>query len=192
MLEVSAFSQRSTLHWKEYSFAANTDYSLRQIEQQWALYAQSDDAASVFYRSVHIDLEKTPWLSWRWRVEQALSGLDERSRAGDDYAARVYVVHKRGFFDKGMAINYVWSSSNTRGDSWDNAFAADSSKMLALQDARTPLAQWQGERRNVREDFQRLFGQDVRAVQVVAVMTDTDNSGKSAQAHYGGLVFSAD
>lgn len=192
VVQISAFSQLSTLHWKEHSFARNTRYRLRQIGSQWALSAESEAAASVFYRSVEIDLEKTPWLSWRWRVEQALSGLDERSKAGDDYAARVYVVHKRGVFDKGVAINYVWSSDNLRGSAWPNAFAAASSKMLALRDARTALAQWQSERRNVRKDFQRLFDRDIRTVQVVAVMTDTDNSGKSAHAHYGELAFSGD
>lgn len=191
-LPISAFADRSTEPWKNHSFGRVTDYRLVSLDGEWALQATSDGAASAFYRSVKVDLTKTPYLSWRWRIEQRLGGLDEMSRNGDDYAARVYVVHKRGFFDKGIAVNYVWSGSNVRGSRWPNAYAMDSSYMLALQDSQTPLRQWQLERRNVREDFKTLMGMDIRSVHVVVLMTDTDNSGQSAQAHYGDLVFSSE
>ena len=190
-LPISAFAEQSTKNWKQHKFGSETDYGLVQLEGSWVLRANSQSAASAFYRSVKIDLEKTPILSWSWRVEQPLRGLRETSKSGDDYAARVYVVYKRGFFDKGTAINYVWSGSHEKGSSWPNAYAMKSSFMLALQDDETPLAQWQHERRNVREDFQALLGKDVRTVQLVVLMTDTDNSGGLARAHYGDLIFSS-
>jgi len=180
-LPISAFADQSIANWKQHSFGNGTDYQLVELDDRWALQAHSQGAASAFYRSVEIDLEKTPILSWSWRVEQPLVDLDEMQKSGDDYAARVYVVHKNGFFDKGVAVNYVWSGSHETGSR---------SYMLALQDAATPLAEWQTQRRDVRKDFQELLGMDVRTVQVVVLMTDTDNSGQSARAHYGDLVFS--
>ena len=192
VLPISAFAERSTEEWKQHNFGSGTDYGLVQLDGSWALQAHSRGAASAFYRSVEIDLEKTPVLNWSWRVEQPLSGLKEMSKSGDDYAARVYVVYKRGFFDKGIAVNYVWSGSHAKGSRWPNAYAMSSSYMLALQDDKTPLSLWQYERRNVREDFQALLGMDIRTVQVVVLMTDTDNSGHTARAHYGDLTFSRD
>lgn len=192
VLPISAFDEQSTEGWEQHNFGRGTDYGLVQLDGRWVLNAYSQDAASAFYRSVEIDLEKTPILNWSWRVEQPLSGLQEMSKSGDDYAVRVYVVHKRGFFDKGTAVNYVWSGSHAKGRRWPNAYAMRSSYMLALQDDKTPLAQWQHERRNVREDFQALLGLDIRTVQVVVLMTDTDNSGHTARAHYGDLSFSSE
>lgn len=192
VLPISAFAKKSTDKWKQHSFGNGTDYGLVQLDGSWVLHAHSQGAASAFYRSVEIDLVKTPILSWSWRVDQPLSGLQEMSKSGDDYAARVYVVHKRGFFDKGIAVNYVWSGSHVKGSRWPNAYAMSSSFMLALQDEKTPLVQWQHERRNVREDFQALLGMDIQTVQVVVLMTDTDNSGHTARAHYGDLTFSSE
>lgn len=192
VLPISAFAAQSTEKWKQHSFGIGTEYGLVQLDGKWVLHAYSQGAASAFYRSVEIDLEKTPVLNWSWRVEQPLSGLQEMSKSGDDYAARVYVVHKRGFFDKGFAVNYVWSGSHAKGSRWPNAYAMSSSHMLALQDEKTPLAQWQHERRNVREDFQTLLSMDIRTVQVLVLMTDTDNSDRTARAHYGDLTFSSE
>jgi len=48
------------------------------------------------------------------------------------------------------------------------------------------------ERRNVREDWRRAFGQDIEAIDAVAIMTDTDNSGQKARAWYGQPWFSSD
>lgn len=182
------FSERSIEGWRRHHFKGRTDYRLTELDGEWVLSARSDAGASAFYRKVDIDLQQTPILHWRWRVERRLQGLEEMSRPGDDYAARVYVVYKRGFFDRGMALNYVWSGRYPVGESWPNAYA-DESVMLALQSAQTPLGQWRDERRDVREDFRRLLGVEVRRVQLVALMSDTDNSGQSARAHYGDLRF---
>ncbi len=190
-LPISTFSEQSLVKWKHHSFSKNTDYGLVLLDNNWVLRAKSEDSASALIRSVNIDLEKTPILQWSWRVDKPLSGLDEKNKVGDDYAARVYVVHKKGFFDRGVAINYVWSGSNSKGSSWPNAYAMKSSYMLALQDSLTPLSQWQYESRNVREDFKSLLGLEVNTVQVVVLMTDTDNSGLDAEVYYGDLSFNA-
>ena len=43
--------------------------------------------------------------------------------------------------------------------------------------------------RNVLEDFRQAFGTDPPLITGVAIMTDTDNTGESATAYYGDLVF---
>ena len=46
---------------------------------------------SLWARPQPIDLAQTPYLCWRWRVSHALKSADI-GKAGDDYAARVYVA----------------------------------------------------------------------------------------------------
>jgi len=64
--------------------------------------------------------------------------------------------------------------------------------MLAQRDASDPQGTWFNERRNVVRDFKRLHGKDIRRIDGVAIMTDSDNSGLSARALYGDIFFSKD
>jgi hypothetical protein len=41
------------------------------------------------------------------------------------------------------------------------------------------------EKRNVLEDYRRVFGLDPPKAGAIAIMTDTDNTGEEAVAYYG-------
>lgn len=139
-----------------------------------------------------MDIEKTPILNWTWRVEGTLGAIDERTRAGDDYAARLYVVRSHPvFFWMTRAVNYVWSNLRPRGEAWPNAHS-DAVRMVAVRSGDSEADQWVTERRNVRADFLKLFGKDVRYIDAVAVMTDTDDAGGAAVAYYGDIRFTSE
>ena len=125
------------------------------------LEAESDGAASSFYLEREIDLAARPVLEWRWRVEAPLAVADERVRAGDDFAARVYVVAPgEGLFALPIAISYVWSGSAPVGADWPNPFTSKV-RMVAVESGPAHAGEWRRYRRNVREDFRRLFGREV-------------------------------
>ncbi|MES9927398.1 MAG: DUF3047 domain-containing protein, partial [Candidatus Thiodiazotropha sp. 6PDIVS] len=48
------------------------------------------------------------------------------------------------------------------------------------------------ERRDIKQDFKTFFGEDVTEIDVVAIMTDTDNTDSTATAWYGDIYFSSD
>ena len=73
------------------------------------------------FKKKRIDLHQTPYLNWRWRVDKPLHALDEKTKSGDDYGARIYVVIDGGlFFWNTKAINYVWASASPAGNSGDS------------------------------------------------------------------------
>jgi hypothetical protein len=45
------------------------------------------------------------------------------------------------------------------------------------------------EERNIYEDYKKAFGQEPPMISGVAIMTDTDNTGESAIAYYGDILF---
>lgn len=53
------------------------------------------------------------------------------------------------------------------------------------------LERWVGEKRDIRADFQSLFGEEIDRIGAVALMTDTNNSGQSVTAWYGDHCFTA-
>lgn len=189
---VGDFSSGSLAGWERKSFEGETRYELVSGQGRRALRADSHDAASGMYREIRVDLHETPYLHWSWKVEETLGGIDERSRRGDDYPARVYIVFSGGFFFwRTRALNYVWSSNQPRGASWPNAYT-DNARMIAVRSGPDETGRWVSERRNVRADYRRMFGEDVRFADAVAIMTDTDNTGKAATAYYGDIYFAAD
>ncbi len=188
VVHVANFSSSDLSGWQSRVFSGETDYQLKD----GALCASSEGTASGRYRELRLNLQHTPWLNWRWRVDSGIEPeRQEQTKKGDDYPARVYVVFSAGIqFWKTRALNYVWSSSQPVGSNWPNAFTGNA-RMIAVQSGSNNSGRWQQERRNVAEDYYRLFGEAPPRVSAVAIMTDTDNSGAKASACYGDIWFSS-
>ena len=187
ILELPDISQ-----WEENSFSGNTEYKVVTNENGQALRAVSNNSASGLARKISIDLNKTPYLHWEWRVENVLHDIDETAKEGDDYAARVYVVISGGFlFWKTRALNYVWSSNQPINTAWLNAYTSNAT-LIAQQSGGKKVGEWVSEKRNVLVDIKQHLGLDNTSIDAVAIMTDTDNSGQSATAYYRNIHFSSE
>jgi len=184
------FSSGSLDGWQQKRFAGETRYTLVGDEGVTVLAAVSDGSASALGRRIRIDLQQTPWVTWRWKIGNRLDALDERNKAGDDYAARVYLVVDGGVLKwRTRTVTYVWSSANPAGSHWRNAHNPRNAAIIAVRGQGDEPGVWQSERRNAYEDFKAMFGREVRYIDAVVVMTDTDNSGQNARAWYGDVVF---
>ncbi len=188
---VAEFSKQERAGWDEKEFEGKTRYKIVSMDGKYVLAAQSTGAASGLFKEVSIDLKKTPFLNWTWKVDSVLSGIDEKTKEGDDYVARVYVVSSGGLFVwNTKALNYVWSSNQPVGDSWPNAYTSNA-HMISVESGPAGEGQWKAYKRNVLQDFKRFHDADISEIDVVAIMTDTDNSGLSAKAYYGDIYFSS-
>jgi hypothetical protein len=192
-LMLGEFSRNRLDGWERKDFKGETRYRLQTVDGVVVLQAESHASGSGLFKEQRIDLEQTPFLNWSWRIADRLSGLNEQSKPGDDYAARIYVVVKGGLaFWQTKAINYVWAGNTVKDTVWPNAFGGEHAMMMALRGPEAALNVWYTEKRNVRADLQKLFGEDLNAIDAVALMTDTDNSGGHVLAYYGDIWFSKD
>jgi len=190
---IGMFVPGALADWEHKSFKGKTQYRLVGHGATRALEATCDGTASAIARRISVDLSKTPILRWQWRVDHVYAGLDGTTKGGDDYAARVYVIHDGGLMAwRTRAINYVWANSQPRGHHWPNAFT-DKAMMVAVQ-AGPPAdaTHWVSESRNVHEDFKRYNGLDLYNVDGVALMTDCDNSGQKGRAYYRDIRFTSE
>lgn len=187
---ISRFAEKDLSGWQAKEFDGWTEYLIVEDEAQGAvLKATSAGAASGLIKEQQIDLTATPYLKWSWKVESLPEVEDEKTKAGDDYGARVYVIFQTGpFFWNTRALNYVWNSTYPVGEAWPNAFT-DKAWVLALRSDGPEVGLWVQETRNVKEDIRRCFGLDIDTLQGIAIMTDADNSGGKAAAYYGDLFF---
>ena len=168
--------------WQSIIFKGHTDYQL----EDGCVRATSSEAASGLIQEVNQPLATSPILTWRWKADVPIkprNNAPEKNKAGDDFVARAYVIQE-GFFPwQTKAINYVWSREHAVGSHWPNPFTSNA-MMVVVQYGDSGLGEWHTFHRDVRADFKTYFDVDAHTADAVAVMTDTDNTGGTAQACY--------
>ena len=169
-----------------------TTYTFGSNENGNYLKAEAEGKASGLGKEVKINLIKTPFINITWKVEKDLSGIVENSKKGHDYAARVFVVKKSGVTPlSNKAINYVFSSNNSVGENWPSPYTKKSIDYV-LSTTNEHQNEWVTVKANVREHFKNLHDLDVKELNGVAIMTDTDNSKLKAISYYQNIYFSSD
>ncbi len=171
---------------------AQTDYSIGSNENGNFLKAEANNAASGLGKQIKIDLNKTPYLNIKWKVEKDLKGIDESTKKGHDYAARVFVVKKTGATPlSNRAMNYVFSS-NEDVDVFHPSPYTKKSIDYVLATTKEHLNEWVTVKVNVKDHFKKFHNLDLDEINGVAIMADTDNSKLSSVAYYQNIYFSAE
>ena len=175
-----------------------------------AIESQANRSMALLGRKVDVDLTITPVLCWRWRVEDVLKKADMTRRQGDDYAARVYIAftlprEALSFTDKAAlsiartfwgdrvpdaALNYVWDNRHPIDTRMSNAYT-DRAQMIVRRTGQADVGRWVTERIDVRADVIRAFGSEKARPMLVAVASDTDNTGEKVRAGFADLHFVA-
>jgi hypothetical protein len=186
----------------------HTRYTVVRDGPGFVLRAESDASASGLYRPLDLDPRVHRVLSWRWKVEGVLARSDPRRKAGDDYAARVYVAFRYdpagvgaweraryrafrllyGRYPPGFALNYVWESRLPVGTVLDNAYSARA-KIVVVQSGAALAGTWVSETRDIYADYRRIVGGggEPPRIEGIALMTDTDDTGERAVAYYDAI-----
>ena len=184
-----------------------TKYELRRESDRTVLRAESECGASGRVISLlDVDLAHTPVLQWEWRIAKGLNIPNERTKPGDDFAARIIVMFQydarqaslveraehavaetlRGETLPGRSIAYVWSSRQPRGAAWRNPYRSPT--ILISRGAGTESV-WRSESADVRADYEKHWEAEAPPLAGVAVLTDADNTCGSAVAEYADFRF---
>lgn len=188
--EPIVFEAGAIAEWPRRNFDGEVTYRLAEIGGRSAVEAIAEDGATALYHEVEVDLARTPVLEWSWRIDDLPSGeAGERTKAGDDYAARIYIV-REGLFGKlsARALNYVWSRALPPGTEWPNAYT-QRNRMIAVASGAERAGQWVTHRRDVRADWHAAFGEAPGHIHGICIMTDSDNTDSRARALYGRIRF---
>jgi len=216
VIEVGKFSAATVgdklpSDWKPLAFKKiekQTSYTLVKDEGKVVIKAVAKASASGLIQEIKINPKEYPIVQWRWKVTNILKKGNVKQKDGDDYPARIYITFKYdpsklSFAEKAKyetvkvlygqypphgAINYIWESKASKGKIVPNPYT-DRVKMIVVESGGAKLNQWVNEKRNLYEDYKKAFGEESPPVSGVAIMTDTDNTGESATAYYGDILF---
>lgn len=190
-IDVGEFSIGQMSLWKEEVFDGKTEYSLQDVDGSKVLQASSRAAGSGLFRKIRVDLWQYPYLNWRWKIGNRLPLRNETTKEGDDYPVRIYIiVDGKNRVWETKSLSYVWSRGVSKGSAWPNAFADRNVVMLSVRDAGDNVNQWYEEKRNVLQDVQQYLSPEIRYIDIVALMTDSDNTHGFVNGFYGDIYFS--
>ena len=183
----------STLQVRKVRGADNkTIYTVGSNQNGNFLKAVAENAASGLGKEIKIDLDKTPFINITWKIEKDLPGIEENTKKGHDYAARVFVIKKTGATPlSNRAINYVFSSNNKVGLNWQSPYTKKSIDNV-LASTKNNLNEWITVKANVKEDFKKFHDLEVNELDGLAIMSDTDNSKLKSIAYYQNIYFSTE
>ncbi len=187
-------NQDSLKVWEEKIFKGKTNFVVHQESEKGFLSAASRDACSGLYTKV--DYEATPdlYLSWKWkaiRFPQKKEPGRLSNKSEDDFAARVYAIFPGSNFFKSNVIEYIWDE-NIRAGTVTTSPYSERVRLFVIQNgvAVPENDGWREEERNLYEDYRKLFGKEPeRPVGVVALMSDSDNTGTQSEADFADFTF---
>lgn len=173
-----------------------------------SVQAIANSSIALFARTLEVDLQRTPVLCWRWRVDAPLVKSDMQKKEGDDYAARIYIAFRlpddamnfstrmklklaRSIYGDSVpdaALNYVWDNRYPVGTTMPNAYT-ERTQMIVVETGAEKSEKWIAERRDVLADAINSFGHHRFATTLFAVAADTDNTGESARSGFANFHF---
>jgi hypothetical protein len=186
------FREKNALsEWQEKIFRGRVLYSIKTDRSDNYLKAYSENAASGIFYEIKFDPKEFPMISWQWKVLKfpARTGASEAENGNeqwvekDDYAARLYVIFPRLSFNLTKCLEYVWDKDVPAGTIITSPYS-NNIKLIVVESGKKNLGKWVYEERNIHEDYKKAFGREPGNVGAIAIMTDTDNTQSTAEAHY--------
>jgi hypothetical protein len=178
--------------WKEQIWGKPAyDFEIVSDNSQQVLQLRSKGDSSTISRDLKasVDLDETPILEWRWKVIVLPTGGNACQKSTDDQAAQVYVAWLRVPESvRSRIIGYVWDSTAAAGTICKSQ-KTSTVTYLVLRSGSEQLGRWITERRNVAEDFRRIYGEAPDKPTGLSLGIDSDDTGSSAESFIGPIVF---
>jgi len=167
------------------------DFTIVDNDGRRVLHLRSKDETSTVSQDIKgkVKLKETPILEWSWKVVTLPKGADSRSKHTDDQAAQLYVAWPR--FPqtvRSRIIGYIWDTTAPQG------LVVESEKTstvtyVVVRSGPGELGKWLTERRNVVEDYRKIYGEEPDNPGAVSIAIDSDDTHSTAEALFGAIVF---
>ena len=180
--------------WRGQSWTRSTyDVAVEADGVERVLHLRSRNDATLITKALdgRVDLRRTPVLEWRWKAVVLPAGGDSRRRAADDQAVQVYVVWPRPpEFLRSHIIGYVWDTTAPVGTVTQSQ-STRTVWYVVLRSGQAALGQWIMERRDVLEDYRRIYRGEPELPGAVALAVDSNDTRSVAESYVGTLRFVA-
>jgi hypothetical protein len=155
------------------------------------LHLKSKNEGSTISREIKgkVNLKDTPILEWRWKAVTLPKDGNSCVKATDDQAAQVYVAWPR-FPEavRSQIIGYVWDTTAAVGTMCKSE-KTGTVHYIVVRSGPADLGKWHTERRNVREDYKKIYGADPDNPGAVSISIDSNDTNSYSESFVGAIFF---
>lgn len=168
-------------------------YDMTVVEEggKKVLHLKSKDEGSTISKEVKgkVNLKETPLLEWSWKMVALPKGGNSCVKATDDQAGQVFVMWPR-FPEqvRSRIIGYVWDTTQPVG----TICKSEKTGMVTYVVVRSGPAEvgkWFTERRNVREDFKKIYDEEADNPGAVSISIDSNDTHSFSESFVGPIAF---
>jgi hypothetical protein len=178
--------------WKEQSWG-RPNYDLFSIAEDGGrgvhLKSRGDSSSIAKEITGTVNLKVTPILEWTWKMVELPRGGDSRRAATDDQAGQLYVIWRR-FPEllRSRVLGYVWDTTAPAGEIIKSQKAGTVTYVI-VRSGPAEVGKWIAERRNVVDDFTKIYGEAPDNPNAIAVAIDSDDTKSQAESYMGPILF---
>ena len=167
------------------------EFRVEEHDGRAALHMKSVNDGSTISRDIKgkVRLKQTPILEWSWKAVALPKGGNSCKKATDDQAAQLYVAWPR--FPEAVRsriIGYVWDTTQAVGTICKSEKTGTVTYMV-LRSGSAELGTWLTERRNVADDFRKIYGEAPDDPSAVSVSIDSNDTSSTSESFIGAILF---
>jgi len=167
------------------------DFTIVMDDGHKALNMRSANEGSTIAKDIKgkVNLKDTPLLEWSWKVTTLPKGADSCKKATDDQAAQVFVAWPRfPTLVRTQIIGYVWDTTAPVGTICKSE-KTGTVTYVVVRSGPADLGKWFTERRNVVEDFKKIYGAEPDNPEALSVAIDSNDTNSTAESFMGAILF---
>ena len=146
------------------------------------------DGSGLLGNDYTFRLDRWPILEWEWRVTKLPAGGDVRDEDANDQAGNMCVAYDPGLIAFDKYVCYLFENKGPIGAE-GTASTSDDTKYVILRSGETDqVGEWYSEKRNILEDFTRLWEEEPDEDVAIGMFVDSDDTETSAEVYYRTII----
>jgi hypothetical protein len=167
------------------------DFTVVEDGGKKVLHLKSKDEGSTISKEVKgkVNLKETPVLEWSWKMVALPKGGNSCVKATDDQAGQVFVMWPR-FPEqvRSRIIGYVWDTTQPVGTTCKSE-KTGMVTYIVVRSGTAEAGKWFTERRNVREDFKKIYDEEADNPGAVSISLDSNDTHSFSESFVGPIAF---
>lgn len=185
-------------YWESFQFSSGkkpTEFKIITEDEISCLQISSDSSASGIICKRKFNPNNYPLLKWKWKISNTIPNADGKTKEGDDYSLRIFVMFEKdssqisfwekiersavklisGYEPPYKSLCYVWGNSEKRNSPYLSPYS-DDVMIIPIQSGSKNCNHWIEESVNFVKDFKKYFEEEAPSIACIAISGDTDNT----------------
>jgi len=173
--------------WHEMVIDGRVYYFIDLSGNNRFVHAYSKKTCSSLYYRINFKPKDYPILKWDWCVLKFPDKEKKENLIADDYAARVYVIFPGFTFSAFRFIEYIWSEYLPENHIQKSS-SANNIRQIVVRSGTKNTGEWFREKRNIREDYEKAFGQKLnKSAAAIAIMCNSNLTKSEAESLFDNI-----